>query len=85
MKDFLLHLKEKVVIGIVRGSDLVKMEEQIGGDGGEGVSKEGRVPWRGRDKGGGGGRREEEEDTQYITTVGPQIPLFNRKNKEAFI
>lgn len=36
MKEFLLHLKEKAVIGIVGGSDLVKMEEQMGGDGGEG-------------------------------------------------
>ena len=43
MKEFLLHLKEKVVIGIVGGSDLVKMEEQMGGDGGEGVSREERV------------------------------------------
>ena len=31
------------MIGIVGGSDLVKMEEQMGGDGGEGVSREGRV------------------------------------------
>ena len=36
MKEFVLHLKEKAVIGIVGGSDLVKMEEQMGGDGGEG-------------------------------------------------
>ena len=41
MKEFLLRLKEKVVIGIVGGSDLVKMEEQMGGDGGEAVSREG--------------------------------------------
>lgn len=43
MKEFLLRLKEKVVIGIVGGSDLVKMEEQMGGDGGEAVSREGRM------------------------------------------
>jgi len=36
MKEFLLRLKEKAVIGIVGGSDLPKMEEQMGGDGGEG-------------------------------------------------
>ena len=44
MKEFLLRLKEKAVIGIVGGSDLPKMEEQMGGDGGEGkggVSGEG--------------------------------------------
>lgn len=35
MKEFLLRLKEKAVIGIVGGSDLPKMEEQMGGDGGE--------------------------------------------------
>ena len=29
------------MIGIVGGSDLVKMEEQMGGDGGEAVSREG--------------------------------------------
>ncbi len=33
MKEFLLKLKEKCVIGIVGGSDLVKLEEQMGGDG----------------------------------------------------
>jgi len=33
MKEFLLRLKEKAVIGIVGGSDLPKMEEQMGGDG----------------------------------------------------
>lgn len=33
MKEFLLQLKKKCVIGIVGGSDLVKMEEQMGGDG----------------------------------------------------
>lgn len=32
MKEFLLDLKKKVVIGIVGGSDLVKMQEQMGGD-----------------------------------------------------
>ena len=32
MKEFLLKLKEKVVIGIVGGSDLPKMQEQMGGD-----------------------------------------------------
>ena len=35
MKEFILRLKEKAVIGIVGGSDLPKMEEQMGGDGGE--------------------------------------------------
>ena len=33
MKEFILKLKETCVIGIVGGSDLVKMEEQMGGDG----------------------------------------------------
>jgi len=32
MKEFLLNLKKKVVIGIVGGSDYDKMQEQMGGD-----------------------------------------------------
>ena len=32
MKEFLLKFKEKAVIGIVGGSDLPKMQEQMGGD-----------------------------------------------------
>ena len=32
MKEFLLDLKKKVVIGIVGGSDYDKMQEQMGGD-----------------------------------------------------
>ena len=32
MKDFILNLKKKVVIGIVGGSDYDKMQEQMGGD-----------------------------------------------------
>ena len=39
MKEFILRLKEKAVIGIVGGSDLPKMEEQMGGDGGEGKGR----------------------------------------------
>lgn len=30
MKDFLMNLKEKVVVGIVGGSDLPKQKEQMG-------------------------------------------------------
>lgn len=32
MKEFILNLKKKVVIGIVGGSDFDKMQEQMGGD-----------------------------------------------------
>ena len=32
MKEFILNLKKKVVIGIVGGSDFDKMLEQMGGD-----------------------------------------------------
>ena len=32
MKEFLAKLKEKVVVAIVGGSDLVKIKEQMGGD-----------------------------------------------------
>ena len=39
MKEFILELKKKVVIGIVGGSDFDKMQEQMGGD----DSKEMRV------------------------------------------
>ena len=35
MKTFLQKLKEKVVVGIVGGSDLPKMQEQMGGDDGK--------------------------------------------------
>ena len=33
MKEFMLRVKEKAVVGIVGGSDFVKMEEQMGGEG----------------------------------------------------
>ena len=32
MKEFILNIKKKVVIGIVGGSDYDKMQEQMGGD-----------------------------------------------------
>ena len=32
MKEFILNIKKKVVIGIVGGSDYPKMQEQMGGD-----------------------------------------------------
>lgn len=32
MKEFILNIKKKVVIGIVGGSDFPKMQEQMGGD-----------------------------------------------------
>jgi len=35
MKQFMLDLKKKVVIGIVGGSDYDKMQEQMGGDDGK--------------------------------------------------
>ena len=38
MKEFLLKLKKKAVIGIVGGSDLPKMQEQMGGDDGMTIS-----------------------------------------------
>lgn len=34
MKEFLVKLKEKAVIAIVGGSDLPKMQEQMGGEDG---------------------------------------------------
>eukprot|EP01135_Chromosphaera_perkinsii_P011461 Nk52_evm37s2402 gene=Nk52_evmTU37s2402 len=39
MVDFLKQLKEKVVIGVVGGSDLVKIQEQLGNEGIEDVTK----------------------------------------------
>lgn len=35
MKEFILNIKKKVVIGIVGGSDYDKMQEQMGGDDGK--------------------------------------------------
>ena len=35
MKEFLLEIKKRAVIGIVGGSDLVKMQEQMGAGDGE--------------------------------------------------
>ena len=32
MKEFILNIKKKVVIGVVGGSDYDKMQEQMGGD-----------------------------------------------------
>ena len=32
MKDFLQTLKQKVVVAVVGGSDLVKIKEQMGGE-----------------------------------------------------
>ena len=32
MKDFLQKLKQKVVVAVVGGSDLVKIKEQMGGE-----------------------------------------------------
>ena len=38
MKDFLLEVKKRAVIGIVGGSDLVKMQEQMGAGDGENIA-----------------------------------------------
>lgn len=35
MKEFMMNLKKKVVVGIVGGSDYGKMQEQMGGDDGK--------------------------------------------------
>ena len=39
MKNFLLEVKKRAVIGIVGGSDLVKMQEQMGAGDGENIAR----------------------------------------------
>ena len=45
MIDFLKQLKEKVVVGVVGGSDLVKIQEQLGLEGVEGNLKSVESLW----------------------------------------